>query len=173
MPPEINDFVYVTDDTYDKKQIIRMEMEMFKALEYSLSKPLPIHFLRRFAKAAGSLGDRQYIASKYFIELAAIDYDLTKRKPSEVAASAIYLSLFITNKMKSDDDLWTPTLQFYSTYTVDALMPVIKRLALLASTACDVKLKSVFNKYAHASFKFTANMPEMTGQKIRELARNA
>lgn len=86
MPPEISDFVYVTDDTYSKEEILRMEMKVFKALEFQLCKPLPIHFLRRFAKAAGGLlGDRQYIAAKYFIELAAIDYELTKYKPSEVS----------------------------------------------------------------------------------------
>lgn len=84
MPPDITDFVYVTDDTYTKEQILQMEMKMFHALNFNLSKPLPIHFLRRFGKAAGTLGDRQYIAAKYFIELAAIDYGLTMYKPSEV-----------------------------------------------------------------------------------------
>lgn len=85
MPPEIGDFVYVTDDTYSKEQILQMEMKMFKALDFQLCKPLPIHFLRRYAKAAGSLADRQYIAAKYFIELSCIDYELTKCKPSEVS----------------------------------------------------------------------------------------
>lgn len=61
-----------------------MEKKVFEALGYNLSKPLPIHFLRRFAKAAGALGDRQYLAAKYFMELASIDYDMTKYKPSEV-----------------------------------------------------------------------------------------
>ena len=61
-----------------------MEKKIFAALNFNLSKPLPIHFLRRFAKAAGSLGDRQYTAAKYFMELASIDYEMTKFKPSQV-----------------------------------------------------------------------------------------
>lgn len=85
MPPDITDFVYVTDDTYSKEQILEMEKNVFKALGFHLGKPLPIHFLRRFAKAAGTLGDRQYMAAKYFIELTSIDYELTKSKPSEVS----------------------------------------------------------------------------------------
>jgi G2/mitotic-specific cyclin-B2 len=84
MPPEITDFVYVTDDTYTKEQILSMEMRIFQKLKFNLSKPLPIHFFRRFAKAAGTLGDRQYISGKYFMELASIDYELTKYHPSEV-----------------------------------------------------------------------------------------
>lgn len=106
MPPEISDFVYVTgellhgllalqiwltaffsDDTYSKDQILQMEKRIFSCLEFNLSKPLPIHFMRRFAKAAGTLGDRQYIAAKYFMELASIDYELTKFKPSQVRNS--------------------------------------------------------------------------------------
>lgn len=105
MPPEISDFVYVTgelifrillwtlsyaffsiqDDTYTKEQILNMEMKIFQKLKFNLSKPLPIHFFRRFAKAAGSLGDRQYLAGKYFMELATVDYDMTKYHPSEVS----------------------------------------------------------------------------------------
>lgn len=83
MPPEISDFVYVTDDTYSKQQILVMEMKIFSALKFNLSKPLPIHFLRRFSKAA-QCGDRQYKAAKYFLELASIDYEMTSYKPSEV-----------------------------------------------------------------------------------------
>lgn len=61
-----------------------MEKKIFTALGFNLAKPLPIHFMRRFAKAAGPLGDRQYMAAKYFMELASIDYEMTKFKPSQV-----------------------------------------------------------------------------------------
>jgi cyclin B len=171
MPPEIGDFVYVTDDTYSKEQILHMETKMFKALDFQLCKPLPIHFLRRYAKAAGSLADRQYIAAKYFIELACIDYELAKCKPSEIAAASLYLSLYIMNGMKNDKDLWTPTLQFYSTYTLNSIMPIVKRLAMIVSSAQEAKLRSIYNKYGNAHFKFTSTIPEMTGIKIQNLIR--
>lgn len=76
------------------------------------------------------------------------------------------------NKIKNDKDIWTPTLQYYSTYSVEKLMPIVKRLAVIVSSAQDVKLKSVFTKYAHASNSFTATLPEMTGYKIQELVRS-
>jgi G2/mitotic-specific cyclin-B2 len=95
MPPEITDFVYVTDDTYTKEQILAMEIKIFQKLGYNLSKPLPIHFFRRFAKAAGTLGDRQYISGKYFMELASIDYELTKYHPSEVTFKLLKIEILI------------------------------------------------------------------------------
>lgn len=61
-----------------------MEKKIVQALGFNLSKPLPIHFLRRFAKAAAPLGDRQYTAAKYFMELASIDYEMTMYNPSMV-----------------------------------------------------------------------------------------
>jgi Cyclin, C-terminal domain len=74
--------------------------------------------------------------------------------------------------MKSDEDVWTPTLQYYSTYSVESLRSTVKRLATLASTAHEVKLKSVYNKYSSAHFKFTSTIPEMTGAKIIGLIRS-
>jgi G2/mitotic-specific cyclin-B2 len=100
MPPEITDFIYVTDDTYSKEQMLSMEKKIFKTLGYNLSKPLSIHFLRRFAKAAGPLGDRQYTAAKYFMELATVDYELTKQSPSMVSFEVFFELLKLLINLK-------------------------------------------------------------------------
>lgn len=49
-PPEIGDFAFVTDNTYTKLQIRQMEMKILRALNFSLGRPLPLHFLRRASK---------------------------------------------------------------------------------------------------------------------------
>lgn len=82
-PPAIADFIYITDDTYTGKQIRQMELQIFKALDCNLSRPLPIHFLRRFSKAAAA-EDNHHAMSKYFLELAMIEYNMCHYKPSEV-----------------------------------------------------------------------------------------
>lgn len=82
-PPPISDFVYICDDTYTGQDIRQMEMKIFKALNYSLSRPIPLRFLRRFSKAANAHNE-QHVMAKYFIELSLIDYDLCSYKPSEV-----------------------------------------------------------------------------------------
>lgn len=50
-----------------------------------MGAPTAIHFLRRFSKAAQA-DSQTHILSKYFIELAAIDYNLSEYYPSEVSA---------------------------------------------------------------------------------------
>ena len=49
--PQIDEFVYITDQAYSKEQIRHMEAIIFKALEFNLGKPLCLNFLRRNSKA--------------------------------------------------------------------------------------------------------------------------
>ena len=46
-PPEISDFVYITDKAYSESQIRKMEITIMKALDFDFGRPLPINFLRR------------------------------------------------------------------------------------------------------------------------------
>lgn len=45
----------------------------------------------------------------------------------------------------------------------------MKRLATIVASAKEVKLKSVFNKYSHAIYKFISTLPEMNGTKLHEI----
>jgi hypothetical protein len=49
--PAIDDFVYMTDNTYTKAEIRSMEISILKQLDFMFCKPFPLHFLRRFSKA--------------------------------------------------------------------------------------------------------------------------
>jgi len=82
-PPAMADFVFITDNTYTDREIRLMELQILKTIDNNLSRPLPIHFLRRYSKAACA-EDAHHAMSKYFLELSAIDYDLASYKPSEV-----------------------------------------------------------------------------------------
>lgn len=44
-PPDIGEFVYITDDTYTKRQVIRMEHLIVKVLGFDLSVPTPLSFI--------------------------------------------------------------------------------------------------------------------------------
>lgn len=165
-PPAINDFVYITDETYSAKQILQMEKKIMKVIDFNLSRPLPLHFLRRYSKAA-SAEDIHHAMSKYFLELVLIEYDMAHYKPSEVAASSIFLSLHLINgdsQLPSgfDDTHWTPTLEWYSRYPAEHLHPIAKKIAALARNAATAKLKSVYTKYQSQGLLKVSMRPELT-----------
>ncbi|KAH8253991.1 hypothetical protein KR032_007929 [Drosophila birchii] len=166
-PPAIGDFVFITDDTYTGRQIRQMELQIFKAIDCNLSRPLPIHFLRRYSKAA-SAEDEHHAMAKYFIELATVDYDLASYRPSEVAAASLFLSLHLLNgnyraATGFNDRHWTATLAFYSRYSAAHLRPITRQIAKLARDAPQAKLKAIYNKYQGSKFQKIALRPELSG----------
>ncbi|XP_023177817.2 G2/mitotic-specific cyclin-B [Drosophila hydei] len=165
-PPAIGDFVFITDDTYTGQEIRQMEMQILKAIDNNLSRPLPIHFLRRYSKAA-SAEDEHHAMSKYFLELAGMDYELASYKPSEIAAASLFLSLHLLNGNSRaatgfSDRHWTPTLVHYSRYTAAYLRPIARQIAKLARDAPTAKLRAIYTKYQANKFQKIALRPELS-----------
>lgn len=51
-PPDIEDYVFISDHACTKTQILEAEMMIVTALNFDFTRPLPAHFLRRVCKAA-------------------------------------------------------------------------------------------------------------------------
>uniref|UniRef100_A0AAG5DG57 Cyclin N-terminal domain-containing protein n=1 Tax=Anopheles atroparvus TaxID=41427 RepID=A0AAG5DG57_ANOAO len=176
-PPEIHDFVFITDDTYQKQQILEMEKEIVKQLDFNLGKPLPTHFLRRFSKAAKA-SDVNHVLAKYLIELASVDYTTAHYKPSEIAAAALYISLYLfpvssrgTNG--SGGKIWTRTLEHYTHYSVHDLVPIVRRLANVIKSVpkmMEKKLKSPWLKYSSSKLQCISTHSKLKGTEIDTLS---
>ena len=101
-PPDLRDFVYVTDKAYTKKQILQMEGQMLKELNFNITFSSSYLFLQRFAKLLNA-DQKTYMMARYLIELSLVEYGLIKYSPSHLAASAIYLAAKIFKK----SNIWT------------------------------------------------------------------
>ncbi|KAL6572459.1 Cyclin [Orobanche minor] len=51
-PPHVEDFCYITDNTYNKAEIVKMEEDVLKALRFEMGSPTVMTFLRRFTRIA-------------------------------------------------------------------------------------------------------------------------
>lgn len=49
VPPPVEDFLYVCDDTYTKNEFLAMERTVLKAVNFELGRPISYRFLRRYA----------------------------------------------------------------------------------------------------------------------------
>lgn len=102
-PPDVTEFVYITDDTYNKKQVLRMEHLLLKQLDFRMNTPTANCFLThylRFLKMTGlSASDKVENLARYLAELTLIESDtFLNFLPSQIAASAVYLSMYTLGK---------------------------------------------------------------------------
>ncbi|KAL6511603.1 Cyclin [Orobanche gracilis] len=51
-PPHVEDFCYITDNTYNKAEIVKMEADVLKALRFEMGSPTVMTFLRRLTRIA-------------------------------------------------------------------------------------------------------------------------
>lgn len=152
-PPECNDFIYITESAYTRKQMLEMERVILNSLGFKLMVPSSLHFLRRFSKAAKS-DYRAHTLCKYLIELALVDYSMIKYCPSKVAAAAIYLTRIMIN---GDPD-WNTTLQHYTKYKKEDILPCARDLLNTLNQvpkqvmSSHSPLRAAFHKYSSKCF---------------------
>jgi len=140
--PECNDFVYIADGAYSKLEILQMEQQILNTLNFNLSIPSSLHFLRRYSKAASSDYEIHTLC-KYLIELVLMDMKLLKYNPSHIAASAVYVARAMTHKTP----LWTPTLEHFTTYPESQVLPCAMEINDLLKRSQTVSCKAIRKKY--------------------------
>lgn len=100
-PPELKDFVYITDKAYVKQDVLDMEIDMLKTLNYSITFPTIWRFLETFKRRLGL--DRKTFNMGYFLsDLMLINYKILKFKMSEIAAAAVLIATRIYRKYNAN-----------------------------------------------------------------------
>jgi cyclin B len=152
--PECNDFVYISDGAYTKQQILNMEQTILNTLNFNITHPSALHFLRRYSKAGGS-DYTLHTVCKYLIELVLIDVKFLKYLPSQLAAASVYLGRAITGKTP----LWTSTLHHYSTYSESNVRECALEMNELLKKSHSSSLKAIRKKYSSPKFGQVAELP--------------
>lgn len=165
-PPEILDFLKVCD-AYSKNEILKMEKTILKTLDFKLSYPLPLHFLRRFSKAANADQEIHTLA-KYLMELGLLDYECSGWKPSLIAAVSLYLTLQLLSE--TTEPKWTETLAFYTDYKEDELQPYVAILSKILILTKDSKLQTVNKKYSSAKLLNISDSPKLMCDYVIEMS---
>jgi cyclin B len=98
-PPPIQDFIYITDNAYTQKDILNMEYDMLRKLEFNITQPSAWVFLNRYSKLAKADNVTAALA-RYLIELPLIEYRMLKYSPSMVAAASVYVAFHVLNHGK-------------------------------------------------------------------------
>ncbi|XP_023596893.1 cyclin-A2 [Trichechus manatus latirostris] len=94
-PPEVAEFVYITDDTYTKKQVLRMEHLVLKVLAFDLAAPTVNQFLTQYFLHQQPANCKVESLAMFLGELSLIDADpYLKYLPSIIAGAAFHIALY-------------------------------------------------------------------------------
>ncbi|OMO70593.1 hypothetical protein COLO4_28567 [Corchorus olitorius] len=159
-PPNVEDFCYITDNTYTKDEVVKMEADILKSLKFELGNPTVKTFLRRFTRVS----QEDYKASSlqleflgyYLAELSLLDYGCVKFLPSMIAASVIFLARFIIQPKRHP---WSSAMQQYSGYKASELKECVLIVHDLYLSRRGGALQAVREKYKQHKFKCVATMP--------------
>ncbi|XP_019433324.1 PREDICTED: G2/mitotic-specific cyclin S13-7-like isoform X2 [Lupinus angustifolius] len=142
-PPEVHDFVCLSDRAFIHEEILAMEKIILGKLEWTLTVPTPYVFLVRFIKA--SVPDQELENMAHFLsELGMMHYATLMYCPSMVAASAVFAARCTLNKTP----IWNETLKLHTGYSEKQLMNCAQLLVSFHSTIGGEKLKVLYRKYS-------------------------
>ncbi|PRQ26608.1 putative cyclin [Rosa chinensis] len=155
--PEVEEFCYITDNTYFKDEVLKMESDVLNHLKFEMTAPTAMCFLRRFCSVAEMTSEVppllfQYLAH-YIGELSLLEYSMLGYAPSLIAASATFLAKYILSPSQKP---WNSTLRHYTTYQASDLCDCVKVLHHLCCNGSGSNLAAVREKYCQHKYKFVA-----------------
>lgn len=88
--PEVFDFVYITENSYEKHEIIDLELEILKMLKFNVTVPTANSFYEIISNLL-LFNQQEFFLGKYLLEMFLLDYRSLKFKPSEIANTVCFL----------------------------------------------------------------------------------
>ena len=88
--PVLKDFIEITDGAYKKEDLLRIEKDILKTINYNIQPPSQEDFYNLISKAF-DFGEKQIFLGKFFMENSLIDYNMIKYPPSVIAVSCCYI----------------------------------------------------------------------------------
>ncbi|KAJ0256707.1 Cyclin-A2-3 [Hirschfeldia incana] len=155
--PRIEEFCFITDNTYTRDQVLEMESLVLKHFSFQIYTPTSKTFLRRFLRAAQASHlmpnvEMEFLAN-YLTELTLTEHEFLKFLPSVIAASAVFLAKWTMNQSSHP---WNPTLEHYTTYKASDLKACVLALQELQLNTKGCPLNSIRMKYKQDKFKSVA-----------------
>lgn len=157
-PPDVAEFAYITDNTYTKKQVLRMEHLLLKILDFRMNTPTTNNFLNHYLRfirphlqqqaSSSEIRKIEHMA-RYLAELTLVDGDtFLCYLPSQIASSAIYLSLLLHNKQ------WTKQIAETIGYAHDLseLKSCIVDMNKAMQQAPTASITAIFDKYKQGKY---------------------
>ncbi|KAL1889034.1 G2/mitotic-specific cyclin [Ceratocystis pirilliformis] len=142
--PSVTSFRELAEGGFSEEEILSAERAILATLDYNMSYPNPMNFLRRISKADNYDIEARTIG-KYLMEISILDHRLIGYPGSLLAAGAMYLARLILDRGE-----WDETLAFYAGYSEEEIEPIVATMVdyMVRPTTHE----AFFRKYACKKF---------------------
>lgn len=164
-PPEVRDCVYITDRAYTRQDVLDMEADIVKTLQFRLTVPTGFPFLTRFLHVSEASSLVKHLSS-YYMERMLQEHSALEYKPSLLAATAVSLALFNPDRIAVDtaDDIQPSPMSRLLRYTGFNFADIFQAAALFeakvgqqGATQGRRDLVAVRRKYESARYESVSN----------------
>ena len=152
-PPEINDYIFISNKAFSKEDVIEMENFILDTLNFDILCISPYVFLDRLYFISRENNIDVYYLSSMFIEFTFLSIEIMVNKQSLIAASMFYLALKFIYPKKNK--VWNNKLQIHTGYKEHKIKSVIKDFIIFFKGNIrdkKNKINSLFIKYNHDKF---------------------
>jgi len=184
-PPTFEDMIYLSEDSYQRKDFEEAELDMLKVLDFDVNIPISYRYLRRYAKCIG-MDMKSMTVARFYLELTLQEYQFVSESQSSLAAAALWITLstlgYVAEERKRSEQpvkytkkYWCDLLSYYTGAHEWEILDLAKRMAQTARNVqeeCiplqqefdeerlddDKVCKVIFNKYASDTFFQVAKM---------------
>ena len=153
--PQQNKLIEMTDNAYTKQEMLTMENEILKKLNFYIVCPNPIDFYNILSKMF-NFEKKHYFLGNYFIESALVYYQILKYSSSVIACSCAYLVM----KYYRIDGYQ----KLYNNFIIneqnpeDVIKDAAKEIYILVENLAKSKFKSVKKKFALPQYENVSDM---------------
>jgi cyclin A len=162
-PPAVDDMVYITDNTYTRDEVLRMESQVLNTLRFNVTVATSHDFLDRLLRAANA-DPRTAMLARYLSEMTLQEYAFISYIPSMVATCAVVLALHSVNA-----NSWSPTIEHYSGFQPHELRACLAEMFQVYRNAEFNNLQAVREKYSHTRYMRVALAPAPLSLPLRFL----
>jgi cyclin B len=161
--PEMDDFVYISDNAFSTEQLTEMEVDVLKTLSFELTVPTVLSYAERYSKISSHYlkkeREMKIIADliMYCAEHCVITYTLAQRAPSLLGAACFVLACLST-KVFTLEQMEQDNLEGVIGYHLNKLLPAMKELHSAVKNAKRSKHKALYKKYSSAKHSNIAKL---------------
>lgn len=150
-PPELKDFVFITDNAYSKQDIIDMENEILSELKFDVTTPSSLRYLEIY-NCYLKIDKNCFMFCRYLLELFLLEYKMNRFHPNLLASASLYITFKITKKYSCYD------LIRLSEIKEEKLRECSKEICNILDNIENSSLQAVRKKFSHPKFNEVAKI---------------